>query len=109
MTFMDGNWMFGRLNDFRKTHNGGAVDADEIDFDFHEQYLNKPEGQDDAGGQDSDGEDHQAGMPLKKKAFGQGDALQKQLDTGIQIGEIEIHKVDDKKKNMEKREREDLK
>ena len=106
---MDGNWMFGRLNDFRKTHNGGAVDADEIDFDFHEQYLNKPEGQDNAGGQDSDGEDHQAGMPLKKKAFGQGDALQKQLDTGIQIGEIEIHKVDDKKKNMEKREREDLK
>jgi len=28
--------MFQKLNEFRKTHFGGGVDADEIDFDFHE-------------------------------------------------------------------------
>lgn len=70
----NGDWIFSRLNDFRKTHFGGGADAEEVDFDFHEQYLNAAD-----GGQDEDVHNSDDGgdemMPMRKKPVGQGDAL----------------------------------
>tara|TARA_B110000285_G_scaffold231036_1_gene298769 strand:- start:426 stop:665 length:240 start_codon:yes stop_codon:yes gene_type:complete len=68
------DWIFGRLNEFRKTHFGGGADAEEVDFDFHAQYLNADDGgaNEDVQGTDDEGDEM---MPMRKKTVGQGDAL----------------------------------